>query len=271
MNNAEALAGYARDRIFKKNRNVQQVFIGETGSGKTYSSASFTHLVDPGFFDSTEKIVFTVEDFFHQIQTLHSGDGLVLEEAGVLIGARNFQSKINKMVGMVNQTFRHRNLCVSYTVPSMKFFEMQVRDLMHAIIHMQSIDYDTNTAYGRCYKVSHDPLYGKTYLNAYEFTRWDGGRHVIDIVGFNPPPKKWLDEYEKMKTDFTQELYEKFEKELSGEAAQTDTKLIKLHEKQAETLLTLLPKLKQELTWNEIRSLTGIPPATLRRWLDETE
>lgn len=267
-NNAKALAGYAKDRINNKNANVQQAFIGQTGSGKTYSSANFSHLVDDSFYDDTEKIVFSAKDFMHQIQRMRSGEALLFEEAGVAIAARNFQSKINKMVGMVNQTFRHRNLCVTYTVPSMRFFEMQVRDLLHCIIQMQRIDYENDVAYGRCYKVNHNPLYGTTNLTTYEFETWSGGRHVIDIVGFNKPPKKWLTEYEKMKSDFTDDLYSQFEKELSEEENKQNPKTIKLHANQANVLMNMLPELRKHHKWSEIEDWSKVSARTMQRWLE---
>lgn len=271
-NNATALARYAKNRIHEQNKNVQQVFVGETGSGKTYSSASFSALVDESFYDDMDKTVFHAKDFLHQIQVMKPGESILFEEAGAAIAARNFQSKVNKMIGIVNQTFRHRNLCCTYTVPSMAFIELQVRVLLHAIIDMKWIDREAQVAYGDCWKVNHNSLYGTTELTRYEFQTFGGGRHVIDRVGFSMPPKKWLVEYEKMKTDFTAELYAKFEKELSDEAAaKQDNKNFKLYHSQAVVLQHMLPELKKRFTWEDIESMAGVTSKTLRKWMTDNQ
>lgn len=268
-NNGRILANYARDRILNKNKNVQQVFLGETGAGKTYSAGAFSNLVDDSFFDDIEKIVFNAKDFMHQFQRMKKGEALVFEEAGVELAARNHQSKINKAIGYVNQTFRHRNLCVSYTVPSMKFVELQVRDLLHAIIHMKWIDEQAEVAYGDVWKVQHDPVDGVTRRTYYEYISKGGHRGVIDTAGFSKPPKKWIEEYEKMKTDFTTELYQKIEKELNGDVdAKQAQRNLEMYEKHSQCLLKMLPELKKHHEWKEIEDWSTVSAKTLRNWLN---
>lgn len=267
-NNGTAIAKYAKNRMLEKNKNALQIAVGDTGSGKSLSCGTFTGLVDDTFFDDMERVVFEAKDFMSKIKTMRHGEGLVFEEAGIALAARDFQKKMNKMVGAVNQTFRHRNLCVTYNVPSMKFVEMQIRDLMHCIFHMRWIDFDAEVAYADCWKVDHNPLYGNTNLIRYEFETWNGGRHVIDKVGFNKPPKKWLTEYEKMKTDFTTELYDKFERELDEQTNKEDPKVLKQRANQAQALMNMLPRVKEQHQWNEIADWTKISARTMQRWLE---
>lgn len=264
-NNGRILANYARHRMMKKNKNVQQTFVGETGSGKTYSAGSFTGLVDPSFFDDMERIVFNAKDFMHEFQSMRKGEGLVFEEAGVELAARNFQSKINKAIGYVNQTFRHRNLCVTYTVPSMKFVELQVRDLLHAIVSMQWIDDDAEVAYGDVWKIKHDPVDGVSRRGYYEYISKGGQRGVIDRAGFSLPPQKWIAEYEKMKLDYTTELYQKIERELTEEGKTKDVKVL---ERQANVLLNILPEVKKHHPWAEIEDWSQVSARTMQRWLE---
>lgn len=267
-NNGTAIAKYARHRMTEQNKNALQIAVGDTGSGKSTGSAMFSGQVDDTFFDDMERVVFNPRDFMHKFPTMRTGEALMYEEAGITLAARDFQKRLNKMVGAINQTFRHRNLCVTYNVPSMKFVEMQIRDLMHCIFHMRWIDFKQEVSYADCWKVDHDPLYGTTTLTHYEFETWDGGRHAIDRVGFGLPPKKWLTEYEKMKTDFTTELYDKFEQELEDEANRVDPKLIKQRENQAQALLNMLPYIKQHHTWNEVENWASVSARTMQRWLE---
>jgi len=249
------------------NANVQQVFVGQTGSGKTYGAACFTGNVDPSFYDTHDRIVFTAVDFLHTFQRMKPGEGLVFEEAGVELAARNFQSKVNKAIGYVNQTFRHRNLCVTYTVPSMKYVELQVRDLLHAIFAMNWIDKKNEVSYAHAWKVNHDCVTGITKRDHYTYKDSRGNTGVIEGVGFNLPPKKWIDEYEKMKTDYTTDLYDRLEKELRGEDINND-KQFKIYERQADVFMKMLPKVKEHHQWKEIQGWCGVNEKTLRTWLN---
>ena len=64
--NSMWLLQWIRNRI-KKNRNLIALFIGDTGSGKSYSSIRLAETIDPGF--SVDRIVFTVEDFMKLINS----------------------------------------------------------------------------------------------------------------------------------------------------------------------------------------------------------
>lgn len=265
-NNGEALAQNARNRIHKKNKNALQVFVGETGIGKSYSTATFNGMVDPSFFDDIERVVFKPKDFMHQVRTMHHGESIMYDESGVTLAARDFQKKIVKMVGYVNQTFRSRNLCVSYTVPSMAFIEKQVRMLLHTIIEMKRIDYDHEIAFGECHKVNHNALDGRTTLGKYEFQTWGGGRHIIHNVGFGLPPKKWITEYEKVKFEFCEEIYDEFESEMDGSAlTRTEIEVLR---KQSHAFLNCLPEVKKYHSWEDIESwCRGPNKRTLQRWI----
>lgn len=264
-NNLEALAEYAKDRMYKKNKNSLNVFVGETGGGKTYSCASYLGTIDETFYDDVDRIVFNPVEFIEQIEECKQGNTIMYEEAGFSISARDFMKSQNKMIGVINQTFRHRNLCVAYTVPSMRFMEMQVRDLLHTIFEMKRIDHKNELAFGKCWKVDHNALYGTTKLTKYEFQSYGGGRHVIDTVGFPKPPEKWIEEYEKKKTEFTKGIFEEFIAEFDGK--KLDKKELAVVQNQAKTFLKVLPEVKKKYTWNELESIAGVSARTMQLWL----
>lgn len=265
-NNLEALVEYAKNRMNKKNKNSLNVFVGETGGGKTYSCSSYLGAIDPSFFDDIERVVFNPVDFIENVKVMKQGQSLMYEEAGYSLSARDFMKAQNKMIGIVNQTFRHRNLCVAYTVPSMSFIEKQIRDLMHNIFDMKYIDQKNELAFGKCWKVDHNALYGTTNLTKYEFSTYGGGRHIIDNVGFPKPPSKWINEYEKVKTEFTDTIFNEFIDELSGN--KVNKKEINLLSKQADILVNIIPELKKDYTWNQLGDMSGVSPRTLQRWIE---
>lgn len=271
-NNAVSLAKYTKHRLTVENLNALNVFIGQTGSGKSLATAAYSGMVDPTFFDDMERVIFGPKDYFHKIKEMKTGESLDYEEAGVTLAARDFQKRIVKMVAAVNQTFRHRNLCVTFNVPSMAFIEMQVRDLMHMIVWMRQIDRDTSLSMGKVFKIDHNPLYGKTQLSKYEFETYGGKRHVIDSAWFPLPPKKWVDEYEKMKFDFTQNLYDTYEAEaLAMEEGKNLKKDYKLIQTQQAAFFNLIEALNKDvnMTWAEIAKKCKISERTLYYWKPE--
>lgn len=272
--NLQAIANYSKDRLWNKNKNSLNIFLGETGGGKTYSCATFSGTVDETFWDDIDRVVFGPEEFIEIIQSCSQGDAIMYEEAGFSMSAREFMSKQNKMIGIVNQTFRHRNLCVSYTVPSMRFIDLQIRDMMHTIFEMKYINPEKKLAYGKTWRVNHNALYGSTKLDKYEFTTYGGGRHVVDMVAFPMPQEKWIQKYEVKKLEFTTMIMDEFKESLAGDASgpnKTDIQYIQSH---SNVLLKLLPEIKKDYTWDELEKFAGVSGRTMRNWIkrhDEME
>lgn len=117
-------------RRIQENRNANLMFVGDTGSGKSYAAIYLGEQVDPNF--SVDRIVFTTKDFIHLVNSnLPKGSYVIYDDAGLGIPAREWQSTSSKVFGLLFQGFRYKNLISAITVPDTSFIERQSRVLMH--------------------------------------------------------------------------------------------------------------------------------------------
>ncbi len=120
-------------RRIRENRNANLIFVGDTGSGKSYSAINLGEQVDPNF--SVDRIVFTTRDFIHLVNSdLPKGSFIIYDDAGLGIPAREWQNTSAKVFGLLFQGFRYKNLISAITVPDMSFIERQSRVLMHLML-----------------------------------------------------------------------------------------------------------------------------------------
>ena len=104
------LLPWIRDRIYH-NQNVLGLFIGPTGSGKSYSAMELARSVDSTFMPN-KSVYFDVLPFIQEVVrgNLKRGNALILDDAGVFMNSRDWQSIQNRAMSVVAQSFRYRNL-----------------------------------------------------------------------------------------------------------------------------------------------------------------
>ena len=127
------LMPWIRDRI-ARNQNVLGLFIGPTGSGKSYSAMELARSVDSSFMPN-KSVYFDVLPFIQEVVrgNLQRGNALILDDAGVFMNSRDWQSIQNKAVSIVSQSFRYRNLITFITVPKWDYIDAQTRGLFNII------------------------------------------------------------------------------------------------------------------------------------------
>lgn len=127
------LMPWIRNRI-AKNQNVLGLFVGPTGSGKSYSAMELARSVD-ATFKPNKSVYFDVLPFIQEVVrgNLQRGNSLILDDAGVFMNARDWQSIQNKAISIVAQSFRYRNLITFITVPKWGFIDAQTRGLFNII------------------------------------------------------------------------------------------------------------------------------------------
>ncbi len=93
------LVQYIKDRIHNKNKNFVIIFVGATGSGKSYSALRLAQLLDPTF--DIDRVCFKAKDFMNKINELVdsnekvSGKVVMWDEFGVEHNARDFMTISN--------------------------------------------------------------------------------------------------------------------------------------------------------------------------------
>lgn len=198
------------------NNNYIMVFIGPTGSGKSWASLRLGELLDPDNFGKINKegypnqVTFDPYQFANMLhQTQHRGAYIMLEEAGVSIDAQQWWNKTNKLIKYFAQTIRYKNQIMSLTVPSFKFVDSGVRTLIDEVINCGDIDFQTNL---------HRVYPRKEQVNYKDPTKTMGIRHKgslnkgnskLQTVPLKPPSVKLRHAYEKLKHDWNESFREK--------------------------------------------------------------
>ncbi len=77
--------------------------------------------------------MFDVTDFVDYVVDgdLKKGNSVILDDAGVFMNARDWQTVRNKAVSIVAQSFRYRNLITFITVPKWNYIDAQTRGLIN--------------------------------------------------------------------------------------------------------------------------------------------
>jgi len=206
------LVKYIKDRVLNKNKNFLMLFVGSTGSGKSYASLRLAEMLDPTF--DISNVSFKAKEFMNNINNLIArseqgeeikGKVLVWEEFGVEHNAREFMTISNRVINYFFQTSRHLNLIVIMNVPLLSYIDSATRKLLHAIGEMQSINLRTKTSKAKIKMLQTNVITGKVYP---KYLRYRKGKkfYVSKKINFNLPSKELYEAYEKKKKEFTTQL-----------------------------------------------------------------
>ena len=195
-------------RRISQNRNANLVFVGDTGSGKSYSSISLAEKIDPGF--SAERIVFTTLDFLKLVNSnLPAGSAVIFDDAGLGIPAREWQATSAKIFGKLFQGFRYKNLVTMITVPNIAFIERQSRMLMH--LYLEATDTQGIMKPFRPFF----PYRGDDRLGFRYPIMERGGREIrVKTSVFSLPSQKIIQDYETKKLEYMERTNREFQEEM---------------------------------------------------------
>jgi len=212
------------------NYNFNGVFIGKSGSGKSWAALRLAEMVDKDF--NANKIIFNVKDFMRMIvdKKINRGDIIVFDEAGVGVNARLWYSNVNRIANTTFQTMRNRNFGTLFTVPFTEYVDTQTRKMFHALFQAIKIDRSNRISTFKVSKIQYSVHKNKYYFPKYEFNI-KGNPFVLDKIKFRSPSRKLINAYEKKKAEFQEQLYaasleelEKAEGSAGSKSAKEDRK-----------------------------------------------
>lgn len=198
------LTEYIHHAIHKRNLNFLLLVVGPVGAGKSYACLELAHKIDPEF--DAAHVVFDPNVFAEMISNpeqygLKKGSCIVFEEAGVNMGARDFQSVRNKMMSFITQTFRHQNLVVLFNTPNQKFIDINLRRLIHGTLEISHND--GKYGYGTFNFNVPDHLSGEVYARPMLLKDQLRGQTVtMKRLKIESPPKNLCKKYEELAKDF---------------------------------------------------------------------
>ncbi|NIA12350.1 MAG: hypothetical protein GWP10_22205 [Nitrospiraceae bacterium] len=141
------LVDYLVHRVKAYNKNFVGIFVGDPGSGKSYSALRLAEVISKQFNRkfSVDNVVFKAADFIDLLsdaKRLKKGEVVIFDEAGTgeAMSSRNWYSIQNKLVDSAVQTFRFKNLYVFFTTPLDSFVDSHARKLFNARFVTQRID-----------------------------------------------------------------------------------------------------------------------------------
>lgn len=210
---------YIQRRI-ERNQNVLIAITGQTGSGKSYSAIKICELMSKqlGTEFSVDNICFEPTEFMQIINSdrLTKGSCLILDETGVAINSRKWQSKTNILIGYVTQTFRHKNYIVIFNVPDFSFIDSALRKMFHIYIETNGIDYQEKICCLKPFLLQTNQRTGNLYYKYLRYKVPDKEVTTCDGWDLSLPSKEIIKEYENKKTLYTKKLNEGVQKELEG-------------------------------------------------------
>lgn len=193
-----------------KNENKIIIVIGKVGSGKSWSclriGEKVNELFNRGPFN-VDHCCRTFKEFIDLINsgTLKKGDVIILDEIGVAMSNRDWQSLSNKLFSYLLQTFRNLNLVVLFNLPDLRMVDTHARRLTHCVLESKGVNYNTETV-TLVPKVRQTNLTtGKDYWKFLRVKKGSGIKKVKRIT-LSKPSKEITEEYEKRKKEFTEEL-----------------------------------------------------------------
>ena len=249
----DPLAEEVKRLIYKKNRHALIVITGGTGTGKSYVALKIASNIDKTFNADTleERLIFKPEAFGRAIanEKLKKGNAIILDEAGVGLGARDFQTISNKVISKIIQTMRFRNLCVIMTVPNLEWIDAIARRSVHYHIRTKVIDLEAKSTMVKVVRLKY--ITGKP--RPYEFfIRGKDGKKRDPIWYDLIEDKNTLAKYE--------ELARKFKLGVASSGAKritsfTEEKTLSPEEMRLRTVRNMVKRIKPD--WDKIKSVRG--------------
>lgn len=255
------LIQYIKERIFKKNKNFVIVFVGATGSGKSFAGLRLAQMLDPTF-DIT-RCTFKARDFMNQINEMVdsndkvSGKVIFWDELGVEHNAREFMTISNRVMNYFFQTSRHLNLIVIMTVPLLSFIDSATRKLLHGIAEMQGISTRDKTSSVKIKMLQVNTLTGKEYPKYLRYKR-NGKTYVSKRLKFKLPSQDLIDAYEIKKKKFTKQLNKEIMDKLLKVENKDKPKTKPLTQNQEKVLNLLLKNGAEDVAKELSISLSGV-------------
>jgi len=207
-----------------KNQNFVGMFIGGTGTGKSYGALAVAEDFKGEDFN-IDMVVFTPKDFLDLINSnsIKSTDLVIWDEAGVGVPRREWYAIQNKAISYTLQVFRRDNINLIMTTPNVSFIDKNVMSVMHGIVEMTDPIY-TNGEFGwakykhiRVRQSDGKILYKFPHLTD-EYGRKMSLSQKMGNMQFSLVDDKYLlKKYEQKKLRFTEGLKKDMQKLISGE------------------------------------------------------
>ena len=207
------------------NQNVTAIFVGGTGSGKSYAAIRLALEVSKRValkkggvaadYFSVEKStsVIDVMKFFDVLDNAQKWNTVLLDDAGIGINSRRFMDMINITINNITQTYRTLNLFTILTVPEMFFVDKVMRSLTDFYCEMEGM-FRPNISKGRLFEIQRKSRLGSSGKLFYVYPR--GSQEKSIVITFDKPPDDICKVYDKLREEGALEYKKKSIAELKN-------------------------------------------------------
>jgi nucleoside-triphosphatase THEP1 len=196
------------------NQHASITINGRTGSGKSNAGlvlanniAEHVAKIKGGaredYFNINHVAIITNEEILSVMEINKKYSVIIIDDAGVGMGARNWQKEENKLLNNILMTMRTDNTCLIVTVPNSFMIDKIPRNLSHWFIEMESANFKKGFTTAKVFQVRQQPRSGKIY---YQYPKIKGAR-VIRTV-FKRAPDDVVNPYEVKRTAIAAQLKE---------------------------------------------------------------
>ena len=194
------------DDLVNHQQGKFMIATGAPGSGKSMAMIRIAEKVDPSF-DVDRIAIGKTTDFLKLLDLaingkLENGSVIMLDEAGIGMPAREWNTAQNRVLSLLFQVIRKLGLLVIMTVPTKRMVDIHAQTLMRFYATGEGIDYQKNRSTFKIYRI--------------KYNDWDDiilRNHLLDEYGkkirlWQMALPKTIDflEYEKRKDEMMKEL-----------------------------------------------------------------
>ena len=266
------ISGLIRHKMFYNDEHYPMVVVGYPGVGKSSTALTLAHAVDDSF--TVDRVAFKFTDFFELARSVDRMQAIVMDEAGLEIHARTWQSATNIIFSKLTQVYRFLNIFVVFTVPDISYIDAHARNEMKSILELTYKDVRKEIVGGHWWVVKRSRAFGTTQLEKLKI--FDNEKEiVVDPVEFPRPPRDLWRAYskkvDKFKRNVLDELYDELQKLEDDIMSKIDGRTIRKLINQVKALARAYEIFKDEFGWSdrEIARRLGVNHQTLHNWKAE--
>jgi len=210
----------------RNNLNLNALFTGPTGIGKSFNAIEVALELDPEF-DVTKQVSFSFPGLMRIINQFNNKTDsnlhkkkykvVIFDEAQTSTNRRDWQSKVNKFLNHLLSTYRHQNIITLFTSPYEDFLDSAALKLFHVKFECKGWSKKTMKSRMTPKLYQYNAQRSKMYEHPLYVIR-DGGTSPLRNWSVDCPPKEVTDLYEKEKFKFTNALNLKITQELEAMA-----------------------------------------------------
>jgi len=210
------------NRIMNRNNSTNIRFVGDTGSGKSWSSLAIGEICAKMMnkkFDGDD-IYFSVVDILDKIGNKDPPPGTIffLDEQQIAASNKDHASKRNRAYSALMSTIRSKRYIFISTLPFSDMADKQVRRLFHVEIETLGVDLGKSQVITKPryleFSRSRDKVYRKRLLVCYKNKEGITKAIKLDIWNIHKPSQDLIDVYELKKKVFQQHLYKSLANQL---------------------------------------------------------